>query len=180
MTGPFSIGPAAQADAAAIADIYAHHVLHGVATFETVPPDAVEMARRMDGVLAGGFPWLAARDASGALAGYAYAGPFHPRAAYRLTCEDSIYLRPDAMGQGLGTTLLAELIARCEGAGLRQMIALIAAEEPASIALHRRFGFAHAGALENVGRKFGRWLGVVYMQRALGAGANTPPVEEPA
>lgn len=173
------IVPATPADAPAIAALYAHHVLQGTATFELVPPDAAEIAARMERLRARGMPWLAAKDADGALLGYAYAGPFHTRAAYRHTCEDTIYIRHDRLGQGIGTALLAALLTACEAAGLRQAMALIAATEPASIALHAKAGFVEVGRLRSVGRKHGQWIDVVYMQRALGEGDTTPPTAEP-
>jgi phosphinothricin acetyltransferase len=179
MIAGLTIVSATPEDAAEIARIYAHHVLHGVATFEVDPPDAAEMARRIAHVLTGGFPWLVAREPSGAIAGYAYAGPFHPRAAYRFTCEDSIYLRRDMLGQGIGGALLAALIAAAEAGGLRQMIALIVAADGGSVPLHRRFGFVEIGRMTAAGRKHGRWLDVINMQRALGVGDTAPPPEEP-
>lgn len=174
-----TIVPARPADAAAIAAIYAHHVRHGVATFELAPPDAAEIARRIAKVQDAGHPWLVARDGNGALLGYAYAAPFHARPAYAFTCEDSIYLAHDRLGQGIGTTLLGALLAAAEDAGFRQMIALVAGDEAASLALHRRFGFAEAGRMAAVGRKHGRWLDVITLQRALGVGAGLPPEDEP-
>lgn len=174
-----TITPATLDDAAAIAAIYAHHVLHGSATFETVPPDAAEIAARMQKVTDAGGPWLTARTGDGELVGYAYAGPFHQRAAYRFACENSIYIRHDRLGQGTGTALLNALLPACEAAGYRQMIALIAGTEPASLALHSRAGFVEAGRLASVGRKHGRWIDVVYMQRTLGEGDSTPPAVEP-
>jgi phosphinothricin acetyltransferase len=174
------IEPATPADARAIAEIYAHHVLHGTATFELVPPDAAEIAVRIDRVGAAGLPWLVARDLDGAVLGYAYAAPFHPRAAYRDACEDTVYIRHDRLGRGVGKALLAALIVACEAAAMRQMIALIAGTEPASLALHARAGFIEAGRLRSVGRKHGRWIDVLYMQRALGAGDAAPPLIEPA
>lgn len=179
MSVSFQIKPAEPADAAAIAAIYAHHVIHGTATFEIEPPDAAEIAARMDKVRAAGLPWLVAREGE-TVVGYAYASAFHARAAYGRTCEDAIYIAHDRLGQGLGKALLAALLAACEAAGQRQMIALIAGTEPASIALHAKAGFVEAGRLANVGRKHGRWLDVVYMQRALGAGDTAPPDHEPA
>ena len=173
------IEPATLADAPAIAAIYAHHVLHGTATFELVPPGADEMAARMTKGLGEGYPWLAARDGGGKLIGYACAGPFHARPAYRFTCEDSIYVRHDRLGEGTGAALLTALLSACEAAGLRQMIALIAGSEPASVALHARFGFVEAGRLLAAGRKHGRWIDVITMQRALGEGADTIPDFEP-
>lgn len=174
------ITPATPADAPEIAAIYAHHVLHGLATWELVPPGADEMAARIAKVQGEGWPWLVARDADGEMLGYAYAAQYNPRAGYRYTCEDSIYLRHDALGRGLGTALLAALIAACEAWGFRQMIAGIAGSEPASVALHTRAGFAEVARLRSAGRKHGRWLDVIYMQRSLGPGDAAPPPEEPA
>lgn len=179
MTAELRIEAASPADAPAIAALYAHHVLHGTATFEIEPPGAAEIAARMAKVAAAGLPWLAARDAAGVLIGYAYAAPFHARAAYRHTAENTIYIRHDKLGQGLGTRLLAALLAACEAAGLRQVVALVAATEPASVALHGKAGFVEAGRLHAVGRKHGQWLDVIYMQRPLGAGDTTAPEAEP-
>ena len=167
------------AAAAEIAAIYAYHVIHGTATFEIEPPDAAEIAARMENLRAAGMPWLVARDAAGALVGYAYAGPFRTRAAYRDTAENSVYIRHDKLGQGLGTALLTALLAACEDCGVRQVIAAIAGTEPASIALHARAGFVEVGRLRSVGRKHGKWIDVLYMQRALGEGDTTPPRVEP-
>ncbi len=175
--GTVSIRPATASDAAEIAALYAHHVLHGTATFELDPPDAAEICARLGKVRASGLPWLIARQGK-ALLGYAYAALYHPRPAYRYTCEDSIYIAPDRRGERIGAALLAQLLADCEAAGFRQMIALIAATEPASLAIHARFGFRHAGQIEAVGRKHGQWIDVVHMQRALGDGASTRPQGE--
>ncbi|MEO5586217.1 MAG: N-acetyltransferase family protein [Novosphingobium sp.] len=172
--GPI-ITPATPADAAEIAAIYAHHVRYGVATFEIVPPEPCEIVLRIAKVVDAGHPWLVARDAAGEMVGYAYAGLFHPREAYRFTCEDSIYLRHDRIGQGLGAALLGALIAAAEASGFRQMIAQITSGEGGSITLHRRFGFVEAGRIAAVGRKHGRWLDITMMQRALGKGAASSP-----
>ena len=176
---PPLIAPATLEDAAEMAAIYAHHVLHGTASWETVPPTADEMAGRLAKVLGEGWPWLVARDAQGAMLGYAYAAQYNPRAGYRFACENSIYLRHDALGRGIGTLLLAALIEACEAWGFRQMVAGIAGSEPASVALHARAGFVEVARLRSMGRKHGRWLDVIYMQRALGAGDAAPPLEEP-
>jgi L-amino acid N-acyltransferase YncA len=166
---------AREADLPAIVDIYGHHVLHGVASFEEVPPSLEEMQRRYRAIAERGMPYLVA-ELAGSVAGYCYAGPYRPRPAYRYTVEDSVYLHPSQVGRGLGRLLLGELIARCEALGLRQMVAIIGGRETvASIALHARMGFRHVGVLEGVGFKFGRWLETVLMQRPLGAGAQTPP-----
>jgi phosphinothricin acetyltransferase len=162
-------------DGAAMAAIYAHHVLHGTATFEEVPPDAAEIARRLDDIACRGLPYLAA-EADGRLLGFAYAGPYRARSAYRFTLEDSIYLDPAATGRGLGRRLLERLIADATAAGARQLVAVIGdSGNAASIALHARLGFAHAGTLRSVGFKFGRWLDTVQMQRPLGPGDSALP-----
>lgn len=178
MTEGLTIAAATPADAAELAAIYAHHVLHGVASFEIEPPDAGEMARRIAKVRAAGNPWLVARDAAGLAVGYAYAGPYHPREAYRFTCEDSIYLRHDRLGLGIGAALLPALIEAAAAAGFRQMIAQITGGEGGSAPLHRRCGFVEVGRIRSIGRKHGRWLDVIVMQRLLGAGDSAPP-EEP-
>jgi phosphinothricin acetyltransferase len=162
-------------DAPAIAQIYAGHVARGTASFELAPPDAKEMQRRMTTLLADGYPWLCAL-ADGVLAGYAYAGPYRPRPAYRYTVEDSVYLAPSAQRRGIGSALLARLIDACTARGDRQMIAVIGDSANArSITLHERAGFAEVGRLRDVGHKFGRWLDIVLMQRALGDGAASAP-----
>jgi L-amino acid N-acyltransferase YncA len=175
MTDTFRIEPAAPADAPEIAELYAHHVLHGTATFELEPPGAAEIRARIERVRAAAMPWLVARGRRGEIVGYAYAAPFHTRPAYRHTCENTIYVRHDRIGQGIGTALLAALLAACEGTDLRQMVALIAGTEPASIALHAKAGFVEVGRLAGVGRKHGRWIDVIHMQRALGDGDGSPP-----
>lgn len=177
MAGNLTIAPATSADAAEIAEIYAHHVLHGTATFEVVPPTADEIAARIEKVLGAGWPWLVARDAEGVVVGYAYAGQMAPRAAYRYACETSIYLHHDRLGQGIGTALLAALLEAAAAAGFRQAVALIAGTRPASVALHARAGFVETGRLRSVGRKHGEWLDVLTMQRPLGEGDTTPPEE---
>ena len=170
-----SIRPSVAGDAGAMAAIYGWHVLNGTGTFELDPPGAGDMLRRRDGVLADGWPWLVAERA-GALVGFACASPFRDRPAYRHCLEDSIYLRPDAQRQGIGRLLLAELIARCQALGARQMLAVVGDSANAgSIGLHRALGFAPVGLLVSVGRKFDRWLDVVLMQRALGAGDDSGP-----
>lgn len=173
------IEPARPADAPALCAIYAHHVLHGTASYETEPPDAAEIARRLARVCDAGWPWLVARGGDGAVLGYAYASQFRDRAAYRFCCEDSIYIRDDARGQGVGKALLIALLGAAEACGFRQMIAVIGGAEPASAALHAACGFVEAGRLRSIGRKHGRWLDTLYMQRALGAGDSAPPKEEP-
>lgn len=165
-------------DAARIAAIYAHHVAHGTATFDTVPMSAEAMADKIVGITARKCPFLVAEN-DGRVVGYAYAAPFRDRPAYAGTVEDSIYLDPDSTGRGIGKALLLALIDACEAAGFRQMIAVAGGGEPASVALHAACGFSHAGTMRSVGRKFGRWLDTVYMQRPLGPGDSTAPDREP-
>ena len=170
---PFLVRPSTPADLEALRNIYAHAVTQGTGTFELEVPDAAEMSRRRDDVLSKGLPWLVA-EAHGSVLGYAYASPFRPRPAYRFSVEDSVYLHPDAQGRGIGRTLLAELVARCQMAGARQMLAVIGdSDNLGSIGVHRALGFERCGLLQAVGWKFGRWLDVVLMQRALGAGAHS-------
>ena len=155
--------------------IYSHHVLHGLASFEEVPPPLEELRTRRAGVLALGLPYLVA-EAEGRVVGYAYASTYRTRSAYRYTIEDSVYLAPDAGRRGIGTALLRELIARCERGPWRQMLAVIGDSANAgSIALHRRLGFERVALLPSVGYKFGRWVDSVIMQRALGAGDAADP-----
>ena len=170
-----AVRPATPADIPAVTRIYAHAVLHGTATFELDPPDEAEMTRRMQALLDGSFPYIVAEN-GGALAGYAYAGPYRARPAYRFTVEDSIYVDPGTHRRGLGRALLARLIDESERRGYRQMIAVIgdSANAP-SIEVHRALGFRMVGNFENVGFKFGRWLDSVLMQRELGPGAKTTP-----
>jgi phosphinothricin acetyltransferase len=174
MTAP-AIRPATAADIPAITRIYAHAVKHGTASFELKPPDEAEMLRRQNALLDAGYPYLVA-EVGGTVAGYAYAGAYRTRPAYRFSVEDSVYVDPDAHRRGLGRALLNALIADAETRGFRQMIAVIGDSKQApSIALHRELGFRLIGAIENVGFKHGRWLDTVLMQRALGAGAATNP-----
>lgn len=161
------IRPAVASDIDAITLIYAHHVTHGTGTFETEPPDKAEVARRWSEVETSGLPWLVAED-SGDIGGYAYAAPYRSRPAYRHTVEDSIYVRVDRLGTGLGKLLMPALITAAQACGMRQMIAVIGDRaNQSSISLHRRFGFHDAGLLTDVGFKFGRWLDTVFMQRSL-------------
>lgn len=163
----FSLRPATAADIPAIAAIYAHHVKTGTASFETEPPADAEMLNRMTAILDRGLPYLAAEQ-DGRIAGYAYAGPYRPRHAYRFTVENSIYLDPSFMGRGIGALLLDALISECKARDLMQMIAVIGdSANHASIRLHEKCGFAHIGVLKDVGFKFDRWLDTVFMQRAL-------------
>jgi phosphinothricin acetyltransferase len=171
------IHPASEADLPTVTAIYQHAVLHGTATFELIPPDLTEMTRRFKALMDSGYPWLAA-VLEGRTIGYAYAGPYRPRPAYRFTVENSVYLQPAIHRRGIGLQLLQRLIAECEARGYRQMIAVIGDSANAgSIGVHARAGFAMIGTHTNVGFKFGRWLDTVMMQRALGEGAATLPAE---
>ena len=155
-------------DAFAISQVYAHHVLHGTGTFEEQPPSARAIADRMEAVLARGWPWLVAH-LDGTIAGYAYCTQFRDRAAYRHSCESSVYVREDRMGRGVGRALLGELIVAAADHGFRRMFAVIGdSANEGSIALHARHGFTHAGILHHAGHKFGRNLDVVFMERAIG------------
>ena len=170
-----ALRPAAPGDISAITSIYANAVKHGTASFELQPPDEAEMLRRYRALIDGGYPYLVA-ELDGAVAGYAYAGPYRTRPAYHWSVEDSIYLDPKSQRRGIGRMLLDRLIAESTVRGFRQMIAVIgdSAQVP-SIELHRAAGFRLVGSIENVGYKFGRWLDSVIMQRALGSGATVAP-----
>ena len=171
------IRPSTPADLPAITAIYGWNVLNGTGTFELETPDELEMARRRDDVLSKGLPWLVV-ERSGVVLGFAYANHFRPRRAYRFCLEDSVYLAADAKGQGLGRLLLAELLARCEAAGARQMLAVIGDSANAgSIGVHRTLGFEPIGVMKAAGWKFERWLDVVLMQKSLGQGAETAAVD---
>ena len=173
--GPPIIRGARDDDVAAIAAIYGYHVAHGVASFEEVPPMVDELARRRAEVVARGLPYLVA-ERDGRVIGYCYAGPFRPRVGYRFTLEDSIYVDAAEVGRGIGRLLLEPLLARCTELGYRQVVAVIGGRETVpSIRLHEALGFAHIGAFPAVGFKFGRWIDIVLMQRALGPGAATLP-----
>jgi len=167
---PLTLRPSTDADVPAIQVIYAQAVLEGTGTFETEVPGVDEIGRRRAEVLGRNLPWLVA-ERGGEVLGYAYANYFRPRLAYRFCVEDSIYLSPAAQGQGVGRLLLAELMARCEAAGARQMLAVIGdANNAGSVGVHTALGFQHTGVLKSAGWKFGRWLDVVLMQRTLGLG----------
>ena len=176
---PLLIRPAALADLPAITAVYSWNVLNGTGTFELEAPDLAEMTRRHADVAAKGLPWLVAERA-GQVLGYAYANHFRPRRAYRFCLEDSIYLTREAQGQGAGLVLLAELMARCEAAGTRQMLAVIGDSANAgSIGVHRKLGFEQVGLMKSAGWKFDRWLDVVIMQKSLGQGdTNAPAADE--
>lgn len=174
------IRPSTPDDLPAIQAIYAHHVLHGIASFEEVPPDAAELGRRRADVLARGLPHVVA-ERGGAVIGFAYAGPYRTRPAYRHTVEDSVYVAHGLAGGGVGRALLERVVALCEAAGCRQMVAVIGDSGNAgSIRLHESLGFQRVGLLPSVGFKLGRWVDSVLMQRALGAGDSVPPGAERA
>jgi L-amino acid N-acyltransferase YncA len=167
--------PAQPADLPAIHSIYAHHVLHGLASFEEEPPSVDELARRYREVIERRLPYLVAEYGT-QIAGYGYCSPYRARSAYRFALEDSIYVRHDMTGRGVGKRLLDELIQRCEGLGYRQIIAVIGdSANQASIGVHAACGFLRVGTLRSVGFKFGRWVDSVYMQRPLGAGDASRP-----
>jgi L-amino acid N-acyltransferase YncA len=172
MTG-FVLRAAALDDLPAIQAIYAHHVLHGLGTFEETPPSLEEMTRRWRSLVEAGMPYLVAVDA-GTVMGYAYAGLYRPRPAYRYSVEDSVYVAPDAARRGYGRRLVAALIEQCAAKGFRQMLAVIGdRDNHGSVGLHRNLGFKEVGLLSSVGFKFGRWVDVVVMQRPLGDGDAT-------
>jgi phosphinothricin acetyltransferase len=158
-----------------VREIYAHHVLHSLATFETEPPNTEEMERRWQALRKAEYPYLVA-ERDGEVIGYAYASAYRLRPAYRYTTENSVYLRPDCIQQGIGRLLMTALVTACQERGFRQMIAVIGdSGNSASIGLHQSLGFTSVGILHSVGYKFGRWVDVVLMQRTLGTGDNTPP-----
>jgi phosphinothricin acetyltransferase len=160
------IRAAAPSDLKVVAGIYAHYVRHTVATFEETPPAVADWERRLDDLTARSLPFLVA-ESSGAVAGFAYATPWRPKPAYRYTVEDTVYLAPEATGQGLGKALLGALVTESARAGMRQMIAVVANGGEASLALHRRFGFTESGRLVEVGYKHGRWIDTYLLQRSL-------------
>ncbi|MBE7942601.1 MULTISPECIES: GNAT family N-acetyltransferase [Ramlibacter] len=175
------IRPSQDADLPAITAIYAHHVLHGTGTFETTPPTEADMTARRADVLGKGLPYLVLEGDGGQVLGFAYCQWFKPRPAYRFSAEDSIYMHPDAAGRGLGRQLMDALVAQAQAAGLRKLIAVIGDSGNAgSIGVHRACGFTPAGVVRACGWKFGRWLDIVLMERELGDGDRTPPVDNAA
>ena len=162
-------------DADALAAIYGHHVRHGFGTFEEDPPPPAEMERRRAAIADLGLPYLVA-EADGRVLGFAYAGPFRQRLAYRYTLEDSVYIAPDAIGKGVGRAVLSAVIAACETLGVRQLVAVIGdSGNAASIGLHTTLGFRRVGVGESFGFKHGRWVDIVWMQKSLNGGNETRP-----
>ncbi len=177
VAAPFTLRAALEADIPAITALYGHYVRASLATFDTVAPSEAEMAQRRGDARAAGLPFLVAADRRGEALGFAYAGYFRPRAAYRFTLEDSIYVAPEVTRRGIGRALLTRIIEEASVAGFRQMIAMIGdSANAASIGLHEMAGFSRAGLLPAVGFKLGRWIDCVVMQRALGLGSATPPL----
>ena len=165
-------------DADAIARIYAHHVKHGTASFDAVPRTPEQTDHKIADILSKGWPFLVA-ERDGTIMGYAYVTAFRDRPAYGFTCENSIYVRAQHVGQRIGVALMRRLLDEAHACGFRQMIAVIGGGEPASVALHTKMGFTFAGRMRSVGRKFGRWLDSVYMQAELGEGDRNAPAREP-
>jgi phosphinothricin acetyltransferase len=174
---PALLRPAIRTDIDQVTDIYAHAVRHGTASYELEPPSRIDMAVRYAALNDGGYPFIVAEEDDGRIAGYAYAGPFRPRPAYRFIVEDSVYIAPDRQGHGYGRRLLAELVGLCEKAGFRQILAVIGDGSPASpsVRLHAALGFRHSGTLVGSGFKHGRWLDTVIMQWSMNGGTSTPP-----
>ena len=173
---PIAVRPASRDDIPAITAIYGHAVRTGTASYELEPPSEADMAARFDALAAGSYPYFVA-DCPDGILGYAYAGPFRPRRAYRFMVEDSIYLAPAAQGKGIGRLLLSALIEDCTRLGFRQMVAVIGdgKRNQPSVRLHESLGFRHAGLLEGSGYKHGRWLDTVFMQVSLNSGTDAPP-----
>lgn len=180
MTGALTVCDASPADAAAIAEIYAHYVLESTATFETVPPDEDESRRRLSELIEDGYPFLITRDEEGRVLGFGFAHRYGPRAGYRYSVETTVYVRRDSIGRGIGSALLGSLLIECEKRGFRQAFAVIAASEPTSVVLHARAGFFPVGTLAGAGWKHGQWIDVFLMQRKLGEGNETTPGETAA
>lgn len=172
-----TIRDAGPADICRITEIYAHAVQNGMATYELEPPSPAEMLARFEALKAEEFPYLVAVDENGQVLGYAYAGAFRARPAYRFIVEDSVYIAPEAQGRGVGRLLMERLIETVRAMGFRQFVAVIGDghAESASVKLHERLGFSHSGRLVGSGYKHGCWLDTVFMQLALNGGASTPP-----
>lgn len=173
--GAMEIRPATPADVPEIQSIYAHHVLNGAGTFEEIPPSVEDVQRRFDGIVSQGWSYLVAVDETGVL-GYGYFAQLRERSAYRYTAEDSVYVRNDVRGQGVGKALVAMLLDEATDQGFRQMVAVIGdSDNVGSIGMHASLGFQRAGLLRATGLKFGRWVDTVYMQRSLGRGDHDVP-----
>lgn len=172
---PFHIRDAEARDLPAITEIYRESVLNGTATYELDPPDQAEMTSRFETITGRGYPYVVAAGEDGTILGYAYASAFRTRPAYNWLVEDSIYISPAARGKGIGRALVNELVTRCTALGFRQMVAVIGGASPASIGVHRAAGFEMCGTLNATGFKLGQWLDTVFMQIALGEGAETDP-----
>lgn len=175
MNDDLTVRDATLADAAAIADIYAHYVLESAATFETEPPDEAETARRISDITDAGYPFFVMGDTGGRVLGFGFAHRYGPRAGYRYSVETTIYVRPDSLGRGIGGRLLASVVEECENRGFRQAFAVIAASEPASVVLHARAGYLPVGTLSGAGWKHGQWIDIFLMQRRLGEGRESFP-----
>jgi len=174
---PPKVRPVTPADLPTITEIYAHAVINGTASFEYEPPSLDEMTVRHDALVSANYPYLVATDAAGAILGYAYAGAFRSRPAYRFIVEDSIYIAPTAQGRGIGRALLSQLIAHCEAGGYRQIIAVIGDSEvnQASVKLHTSLGFTHSGRITGSGYKHNHWCDTILMQLAINGGTHTHP-----
>lgn len=174
----FTIRAAVPQDVPQITAIYAQAVKDGTASFELTVPDEAEMRSRFETLITANYPYLVAHDTRepALIAGYAYAGPYRTRPAYRWSVESSVYVRPDHHGRGIGSGLLRELIERASERGFRQMVAIIGdSNNASSIALHAKAGFERTGTLKDVGFKHGRWLDTVIMQKTLGRGSEDLP-----
>lgn len=173
-----AIRPRHDTDMAKITEIYSHHVLHGVSSWELTPPDIAEMTKRAHVLRDGGYPYLVA-EVDGVVIGYAYAGPYRPRPAYRYTVEHSVYVDNSARRGGIGHTLMTAIIEACVQRGYRQMMGIIGdSKNLQSIEFHEKMGFEHVGCVKNIGYKFDRWMDQVLMQRPIGDGSNGPPETE--
>jgi phosphinothricin acetyltransferase len=171
---PVLVRDSLESDVAEIQAIYAHHVLHGTASFELTPPTLDEMRQRRADVVAKNLPYLVAEQ-NGQVVGYAYVTLYRPRPAYRFTVEDSVYVREGLAGQGIGSLLLSEIIKICTAKGYRQLMAVVGDASPPSVSLHQRHGFTLAGTFKSVGYKFGAWRDTAMLQRPLGDGDSTDP-----
>ncbi|MBT0668375.1 N-acetyltransferase family protein [Novosphingobium profundi] len=162
-------------DAESITEIYSHYVLQSTATFETEPPGCDIIRRRIDDLTQYGYPFLVSRDENGKVLGFGYAQRYGPRVGYRYSVETTIFVRPDSLGRGIGSSLIAALVDECEKRGFRQAFAVIASSEPTSVILHARAGYLPIGTLSGAGWKHGQWIDVFLMQRKLGEGNDTLP-----